>query len=425
MNMPSHSRKTASEKPLPQEAGTHQPTEETRWVLSATTGERLSREELLARYRRQRGLPEDPFEPREDVPPPPSYRSIAATTARPAVEFRRVVPQAPAPTGFLARLAERRLSIGQSFAMAAALALVSGGMVGFMNASLSSFPAAAPDVTGSAPRAPLQAEVAAVVPKPQPAEAQSAKQDAEDKSVPTATLQVADASGETNSFIPLALHAEPSVPGEDILLKISGIPEGAYLTSGRQEANRIWALTLADSRNVKLVVPATEEPRLSLAVAAVEPATGQLAAPVKTMTVALSDVVVEPAAGPPPTQQAAALPATAKAGLPAAIPPPQSINVSLDAPAASPAQTLIHEGDARLKYGDVGDARKAYEKAWQDGSPAGAFALARSFDPLFLARLGLRQAKPDKAQALAWYEKAASAGHADAAAAIVRLKLKR
>ena len=59
------------------------------------------------------------------------------------------------------------------------------------------------------------------------------------------------------------------------------------------------------------------------------------------------------------------------------------------------------------------------------GPGPGAFALARSFDPLFLARLGLRQAKPDKAQALAWYEKAASAGHADAAAAIVRLKLKR
>ena len=58
---------------------------------------------------------------------------------------------------------------------------------------------------------------------------------------------------------------------------------------------------MAELKDLKLVVPDAPKPELDLAVAAFEPKTGELAAPVKTMTVALSDVVVEPASAPPPS----------------------------------------------------------------------------------------------------------------------------
>jgi hypothetical protein len=251
------------------------------------------------------------------------------------------------------------------------------------------------------------------------------------KPVSTATLQVADVTGETNSLIPLALHAEPGGPDTDMLLKISGVPEGAYLTSGHRQDDQIWALSLAETRDVKLVVPQASNPQIDLAIAAFEPKTGELAAPVKTMTVALKDVVVEPTSAPPPGQATAPASAAtstlpgANAGLPVVIPPPHSVNLALAMPETAATQQLIGKGDQLLGGGDVQSARKAYERAWgNDGSAAAAFGIARSYDPLVLASLARNNGTADKDQAVRWYQRAALGGNADAAEAIVRLQMK-
>lgn len=372
----------------------------------------FSREELLARYRRQRALPDDPFEQGGKPVPPPGYRERIMSHPRPASRFLEPedVPVAPPQQ-------RRSLSLGQTFAVAAAMALAAGAGVGMVNARLFS---GAP-VPPIADPAPVQASALVTV---TPATQTAQKTVVTKKAVSTATLEVADAAGETNSFIPLALSAQPAELGSDILLKISGIPEGAYLTSGHRDEDKIWALTVAELKDLRLVVPEAEDPTLDLAVAAFEPQTGELAAPVKTMTVALSDVVVQPASAPPPSQTAAAN--TAKASQPAPIPPPDSMTVaSLDPSQASAARSLVLEGDELLKSGDVRQARVSYEKAWTAGSPAGAYGMARSFDPVVLGALALKNDKPDTAKALAWYERAATAGHAGAADSIVRLRLKR
>lgn len=88
------------------------------------------------------------------------------------------------------------------------------------------------------------------------------------------------------------------------------------------------------------------------------------------------------------------------------------------------ARELIREGDLLLKSGDVRQARLPYEKAWLGGSPAGAYGMARSFEPVVLGSLALKNDKPDKAQALQWYGRAATAGHTAAADSIFRLMLK-
>lgn len=404
-----------------------------RWVLSGDDPNDLSREELLARYRRQRGLPDDPFAaPRPALPLRP--KSISRPPPKPPVQFRRVepakAPPPPKPAPFDA-LRGRSLSLGQTFALAAAMAMASGAAVGMINAKFAGPNTGATATTASTAPLPVEASAAPLLqPVLKPAEAQAAQEadaqasPAQMKRVPTATLQVSNVTGETNSFIPLALHAEPAQNGSDMLLKISGIPEGAYLTSGRRGADKNWALSLQDLGGLKLVVPEANVPAIDLSVAAIEPKTGQLAAPVKTMTVALSDVVVEPAAGPPPNQMGS-LPGTAKAGYPAAIPPPRNISVSLASGVASDAGQLAGQADSLFRGGDIRAARNAYEKAWEGGSSAGAYGLARSYDPVVLASLDMEGAKPDRDLALAWYQRAASAGNAEAAAAIVRLRLKR
>jgi hypothetical protein len=396
------------------------------WVLSAS-GERLDREELLARYRRQRGLPEDPFVNGARPVPPPGYRDRIMNDAH-AASFLARQQAATAPAA--AKKERRTFTLGQTFAISAAMALVAGAGAGVVSARFAPVATQAPaPVLATVPAAVL----APVEPAPQLQMAQApVTRDTviTKKPISTATLQVEDVTGETNSFIPLALHAEPAGLGTDMLLKISGVPAGAYLTSGHRENDQVWALSLADSRNVKLVVPQAREPEIDLAVAAFEPKTGELAAPVKTMTVALRDVVVEPTSAPPPGQVGtqgpdarSALPGAS--ALPATIAPTQGVKVAVATPETAETRLLISQANSLLDSGSVMAARKAFERAWgNDGSADAAFGIARSYDPLVLASLAKNDGSADKPQAIQWYQRAASGGNPDAAEAIVRLQMK-
>ena len=404
------------------------------WILSHT-GQQLTREELLARYRRQRALPDDPFEQTGKPVPPPGYREKIMSEPRPSARFvqraeaESEVPQATPRTA-------RSFSVGQTLAIAVGVALLTGAGAAAVGMQLASTQQAVDPVLARPAPSPVAdaGPAGQSLQQLQPLAAAAERSTTVDKKpVATATLDVSDAEGVTNSFIPLALHAEPAGLNEDMLLKISGIPEGAYLTTGHRENDQIWSLSLADLKNVKLVVPQASQPQLDLAVAAFEPKTGELAAPVKTMTVELNDVVVQPASAPPPSQVQSSAQKSAVKGadqassaFPEAIPPPQSTKVALAPPGESAeVQQLITEGSSLLQTGDVKAARKRFERAWgTDGSGAAAYGLARSYDPVVLAVLARKNADPDRTRALQWYQRAASAGNEDAAEAIVRLQLK-
>jgi hypothetical protein len=387
------------------------------WFLDPANEQ--NREDLLARYRKSRHLPDTPTHPaRQQVAMTPAYRNLLMAKPRPPARFIAQIasdegaPQHPEKD----RTAQKSLTLMQTFIAAALMAIVSGGTVGFLSAEFPAMKAKANALLG-APEKPAAKERQSLT---------VASTVISKKLVPTATLQVSDVSGQTNSLIPLSLRAEPGVTGSDLLLKISGLPETAYLTSGQRDADKLWALNTADLKNVKLIVPHSQIPEIDLAVAAFESKTGELAAPVKTMTVALSDVVVQPTSAPPPQQVARAktgLPTTPSAGEPGAIPMPTGMTVSLAANQHA-GNALVGEGNALLKSGDVTAARKAFEMAWARGQAEGAFGIARSFDPVVLASLRIGKATPDTATALAWYEKAASAGSTDATDAIVRLRMK-
>jgi TPR repeat protein len=118
----------------------------------------------------------------------------------------------------------------------------------------------------------------------------------------------------------------------------------------------------------------------------------------------------------PPPQPA---PQARPAARPPDAPPP-------DAPLPSPearerALRLVKKGDEQLAEGAIAQARLLYERAAEAGSALGAMALAATYDPAELRRLGALGLKADREAARRWYERARQLGAAEAEQRLRRL----
>jgi len=95
--------------------------------------------------------------------------------------------------------------------------------------------------------------------------------------------------------------------------------------------------------------------------------------------------------------------------------PPKAAHPSAEA------TLLVQRGDELLAAGDIYSARQFYERAAQAGDPAAQCGLGKSYDPVFLRRLGARGVAGDAATAVQWYRRAAAGGNNEAAARLARL----
>jgi TPR repeat protein len=77
---------------------------------------------------------------------------------------------------------------------------------------------------------------------------------------------------------------------------------------------------------------------------------------------------------------------------------------------ASEITFLMKRGAELMANGDVSAARMAFQPAAEAGVDAAAFALAETYDPLVLKKLGVIGAASDAVLARQWYEKAAALG---------------
>jgi hypothetical protein len=146
------------------------------------------------------------------------------------------------------------------------------------------------------------------------------------------------------------------------------------------------------------------------------------------------------ASGPPPAPQVAAAPANLEPTQPAvAADPPQPAPVPEQAAplqsTAPPQQDehaalrlddaeiaiLIERGKDFLKNGDFASARLLLRRAADGGSADAAMALATTFDPVVLARLGAIGATPDIAKAREWYQRAVDLGSTTASQQLAKL----
>ncbi len=222
------------------------------------------------------------------------------------------------------------------------------------------------------------------------------------KPITSARLAVNDVRGQLNSMIPLLLTATPASADQPVDLEITGLPQSAYLTAGRQKEDGRWVVKAPEIADLKLVIPQSETPKIDLQVAAVEQTSGTLAAPAQRMSVELSDVKITPAAAPPEGQPdplaikpAAVADATQAAPIPAPV---------------GPAADLLARADGLMNQGDILSARQYYMQASSAGNPRGALGVARTYDPKVFAELKVEGLQPDAAKAAEWYKKAQAAG---------------
>jgi TPR repeat protein len=97
-----------------------------------------------------------------------------------------------------------------------------------------------------------------------------------------------------------------------------------------------------------------------------------------------------------------------------------------DVPVLSPearerALRLVKKGNEQLAEGAIAQARLLYERAAEAGSALGAMALAATYDPAELQRLGALGLKADRDAARRWYERARQLGAVEAEERLRRL----
>jgi len=86
---------------------------------------------------------------------------------------------------------------------------------------------------------------------------------------------------------------------------------------------------------------------------------------------------------------------------------------------------LLRRADALIASGDVAAARLVLRRAADAGDAGAAMALAGTYDPANLAKLGVHGIVPDLAMARSWYEKARTFGSAEARQRLEMLASKR
>lgn len=111
---------------------------------------------------------------------------------------------------------------------------------------------------------------------------------------------------------------------------------------------------------------------------------------------------------PPPT--------VGKTGIAPAVMPPHAGVTTRTTKELAAAAALARRGDAMLALQDISAARGFYEYAANAGNAHAAAALAETYDPSFLNHLGAVGTKPNPAMAADWYRKAAALGDQDAEA---------
>jgi hypothetical protein len=113
---------------------------------------------------------------------------------------------------------------------------------------------------------------------------------------------------------------------------------------------------------------------------------------------------------PPPTSEPP--PAPAATPIPPAAPVVERPPIVRMDP--SEASRLKARGDELLRRHDIVAARLFFLRAAEGGDAASAVAVGKTFDPVFLARMGAIGIAGDKAKAAFWYSRARELGDGEA-----------
>jgi hypothetical protein len=221
--------------------------------------------------------------------------------------------------------------------------------------------------------------------------------------LPTAPV----ASPDVATQVPFLIKVGPpdAVP-RGSFVKVRGLPAMAALSSGHSIAPGAWAVPVSALPDLKMTLPAGATGRSEVTVALVA-TDGSILAETRYVLVVSK---------PPPADVVKATPLQVVPTPPAQPPAPP-----MTAEARERALRLVKKGDAQLAEGGIAQARLLYERAAEAGLARGAMALAETYDPVELDRLGVRGLKADLQTARKWYERARQLGAREAEQRLERL----
>lgn len=267
--------------------------------------------------------------------------------------------------------------------------------------------------SGRGARATLAALLALVVVVP--GVSRSLAQDQGQPSVSIAPVIEARAAGTT----PLPIRVTPAgLISRQAFLRIRGLPSTVALSDGHSIAVGVWAVPLAVLPRLRMDVPTGSEGKTEITILLVSIEGNVLAEAKSTLVVVAGEQPSQPARGPVPK-------ASALRAAPEGPPVPLARGPQLAAADRERALKMLQRGNDLLLTKDFSAAQHFYKRAAEIGLAEAALALARTFDPGELARIGAVGLRPDPDMARTWYEKARALGSAEADEFLLRLSAVR
>jgi len=201
-------------------------------------------------------------------------------------------------------------------------------------------------------------------------------------------LLLRDDRGETNEMLPAGIEIDGNRAGASIVL--AGLAADTQLSAGSPLGVGGWRLDAGELEGLQIRPPRDFVGAMNITVDLRLP--GDRLADTKALHLEWMARPERPPAAAPQAQSE---------------PQPRSGVLHLD---PGEIATLVKRGQDYLKNGDLVSARLLLQRAAAAGSADGAFALAQTFDPVVIARIGVIGVSPDAAKAREWYQKAAQLG---------------
>jgi hypothetical protein len=223
---------------------------------------------------------------------------------------------------------------------------------------------------------------------------------------------------------PLPIQVGPlETIARNSFIRIRGLPPAAALTEGHSIAPGAWAIPIIALPSLKITLPVGQSGKSEVTVALVT-VDGTVVAEARTALIVAAASLIAPGDAEPKSKSVASLG-------PASSPPPASRSgepLSTEIPSAPElteeqkrAAAMLTKGEELLAQGNIASARLFFRRAAEAGLGRAALALAATYDPDELDRLGVRGVQPDPAAARTWYERARQLGAVEAEERLKRL----
>ena len=209
-------------------------------------------------------------------------------------------------------------------------------------------------------------------------------------------------------IIPSPAELRDAGAEEGTFMLIRNIPKGVSVSAG-MATGRNWVVPLREVRTLRLVTEPGMNARFQIGFHLIGPGNRILAEATVGVVVGPRQAVAAIVTLPPRAEVATAVPRQPDA-------PKKSVRRQTQAPPLPPEEeeVLLAKGKDVLKQGGIAAARFMFEELARRGSAAGALALARCYDPAYVAQSAASALAPNMALALKWYERAAELGSPDA-----------